>query len=69
VRGLLVVSEWEGVGKGGRLQVLTPKGVPLQVPRIGSGLGLAGISVSADEARVWVTGLQCSRVHALNVKH
>jgi len=45
VRGLLVVSE------GGRLQVLTPKGVPLQVIELGTSLS----GMCADEQRVWVT--------------
>ena len=55
VRGLLVVSE------GDRLQVLTPKGVPLQVLTLGSGLR----GVCADEQRVWVADVGESRVHAL----
>ena len=45
VRGLLVVSEPT------RLQVLTSKGVPLQVLKLG--VVLRGMCV--DERRVWVT--------------
>ena len=57
VRGLLVVSEYFV----GRLQVLTPKGVPLQVLTIG--VGLTG--VCADEARVWVANSMSHKVRAL----
>ena len=57
VRGLLVVSEDK------RLQVLTPKGVPLQVLTFGEGLR----GLCADEQRVWATdsGPVNDRVHAL----
>ena len=58
VRGLLVVSEREGK----RLQVLTPKGVPLQVIALGEPKGLC-----ADAQRVWATqGLH--DVHAFKIK-
>ena len=54
VRGLLVVSEAK------RLQVLTPKGVPLQVLTLGHNLG----GLCADEERVWVAD-EAHRVHVL----
>ena len=57
VRGLLVVSEDK------RLQVLTPKGVPLQVLTLGT--GLRGLCV--DEQRVWVADSPESKVHTLKV--
>ncbi len=44
VRGLLVV--WDAI----RLQVLTPKGVPLQVLTLGMSLN----GICAEEQRVWV---------------
>jgi len=53
VRGLLVVSEKT------RLQVLTPKGVPLQVLTLGSGLR----GLCADEERLWVADDGAHRVH------
>ena len=56
VRGLLVVSELA------RLQVLTPKGVPLQVLTLGT---LA--SLCANEERVWVTNVSSHQVHALKI--
>ena len=59
VRGLLVVSE----GGGKRLQVLTPKGVPLQVLPFGSWLR----GLCADEQRVWVADSGENRVHALKI--
>ena len=55
VRGLLVVSERK------RLQVLTPKGVPLQVISLGgdhSGL-------CADEERLWVADESADLVRVL----
>ena len=55
VRGLLVVSEET------RLQVLTPKGVPLQVLTLGAGLG----GLCADEERVWVVDEDANQVHVL----
>ena len=55
MRGLVVVSE------SNRLQVLTPKGVPLQVLTLGE--DLAGVCV--DESRVWVADVGVDRVHAL----
>ena len=58
VRGLLVVSEEK------RLQVLTPKGVPLQVLKLGEVLR----GLCADEQRVWVADFAESRVHALALK-
>ncbi len=65
VRGLLVVSE----EKSNRLQVLTPKGVPLQVLTLGEagryGEGLRGLC--ADEQRVWVTDTKAELVHVLKV--
>ena len=57
VRGLLVVSERN------RLQVLTPKGVPLQVLTLGE--GLRGMCV--DEQRVWVVDCMMDGVQALQV--
>ena len=58
VRGLLVVSE----AGGKRLQVLTPKGVPLQV--LGGFEGdLSGMC--ADEQRVWVADRNDNQVHVL----
>ena len=59
VRGLIVVSEEK------RLQVLTPKGVPLQVLTVGADADLAGIS--ANEECVWVTDVAMCRVHVLKV--
>ena len=55
VRGLLVVSEKK------RLQVLTPKGVPLQVLTLGYDLQ----RMCADEQRVWVADADASRVYEL----
>ena len=55
VRGLLVVSEDK------RLQVLTPKGVPLQVITLGVSL----FGLCADEQRVWVADPR-GKVHALS---
>ena len=61
VRGSLVVSEWAG----GRLQVLTLDGVPLQVlPLLGS--ALAGMCVTSD-GRVWVADGVKHAVHVLGV--
>ena len=57
VRGLVVVSEPQ------RLQVLTPKGVPLQVVPLAARAG----AVSASEDRVWVTDAGAHRVHVLKV--
>ena len=57
VRGLVVVSENE------RLQVLTPKGVPLQVLKVGGVLR----GMCADVERVWVTDVQKHQVHALEL--
>ena len=57
VRGLLVVSEPM------RLQVLTPKGVPLQVITLGTDLR----GLCADEQRVWVAGVFSHQVHALKI--
>ena len=62
VRGLLVVSDHLSQ----RLQVLTPKGVPLQVLNMGDGVGnLRGLC--ADEQRVWATDVDNFQVHALKV--
>jgi hypothetical protein len=47
VRGLLVVSEPK------QLQVLTPKGVPLQVL---TGSCLGGLCADEQRERVWVAG-------------
>ena len=58
VRGLLVVSEEK------RLQVLTPKGVPLQVLTLGGGL----CGLCADEQRVWVADRHADQVRALGLK-
>ena len=55
MRGLLVVLE------STRLQVLTPKGVPLQV--IAMGTGLRGLC--ADEQRVWVADRETNQVRVL----
>ena len=59
MRGLLVVSEPR------RLQVLTPKGVPLQVLTIGSELQ----GLCADDERVWVADGEryANTVHVLKV--
>ena len=61
VRGLLVVSEDR------RLQVLTLKGVPLQVLKLGKGLR----ELCADEQRVWVADAgqpgHPMQVHALKI--
>ena len=58
VRGLLVVSEFYGK----RLQVLTPKGVPLQVLTLGENLR----ALSVHEQRLWAVDVR-ARVHALKV--
>ena len=55
VRGLLVVSD------NRRLQVLTPKGVPLQVLTVCGGL----TGLCASEERVWATDVGSHRVHVL----
>ena len=55
VRGLVVVSEEK------RLQVLTLKGVPLQVLTLGTSLR----GLCADEKRVWVADRGADQVHAL----
>ena len=57
VRELLVVSEEK------RLQVLTPKGVPLQVIKLGSGLR----RMCADDQRVWVADRNANQVLALSI--
>ena len=57
VNGLVIVSEEK------RLQVLTPKGVPLQVLTLGE--GLRGMCV--DEQRVWVVDCMMDGVQALQV--
>ena len=59
VRGLLVVSEV----RGKRLQVLTPKGVPLQVLTLGDGLR----GMCTDGQRVWVTDVGEHKVHVLKI--
>ena len=56
VRGLLVVSDSK------RLQVLTPKGVPLQVLALGEDLR----GLCADAQRVWVAGSD-HQVHVLRL--
>jgi hypothetical protein len=62
VRGLLVVSEYRGT----RLQVLTPKGVPLQVLTLGSCLG--GLCADEPQQRVWAAGHgEHDVVHALRL--
>ena len=48
---------------GKRLQVLTPKGVPLQVLK----LGVVLRGMCADEQRVWVADFDTARVHALKI--
>ncbi len=63
VRGLLVVSDRDGNGDGKRLQVLTPKGVPLQVLTLGTSLR----RLCADEQRVWVADYGLDVVHVLKV--
>ena len=59
VRGLLVVSEER------RLQVLTPKGVPLQVLTLGAHL----TGNCADEEHVWVAEDGVHAVHVLKWSH
>ena len=59
-RGMLVVSEWSGE----RLQVLTPKGVPLQVLTLHTCLN----GVCSDDQRVWTAASQTSTVQVLKVK-
>ena len=58
VRGLLVVSEQK------RLQVLTPKGVPLQVLKLGMDLQ----RMCADEQRVWVADYRENKIHVLSIR-
>ena len=55
VRGLLVVSEQR------RVQVLTPKGVPLQVLELGGGLR----RMCADEQRLLVADCNENKIHVL----
>ena len=62
VRGLLVVSENDAVAEN-RLQVLTPKGVPLQVLTLGENLRRMCV---VDDKRVWVADAQSCVVHALS---
>ena len=59
VRGLLVVSEEK------RLQVLTPKGVPLQVLTLGEVL----CRLCADGERLWVADDYVHQVHVLKWSH
>jgi hypothetical protein len=49
------------VSESKRLQVLTPKGVALQVLT----LGFSFRGLCADEQRVWVTDALAHRVHVL----
>ena len=56
VRGLIVVSD-----DTTRLQVLTPKGVPLQVLTLGEGLH----GLCADEERLWVADESADLVRVL----
>jgi DNA-binding beta-propeller fold protein YncE len=60
IRGLLVVSSQSKTGAG-RLQVLTPKGTPLQVLALGSRLK----GMCADDQRLWVADAGDNRVHVL----
>ena len=60
VRGLLVVSEEK------RLQVLTPKGVPLQVLKLQASSFLYGLC--ADEERVWVADRGAHRVYTIKFR-
>ena len=62
VRGLIVVSEHGGTC----VQVLTPKGVPLQVLKLGT--GLRGLCADEQRNRVWVTNVYEHRVLALTLK-
>ena len=59
VRGLLVVSEISG----GRVQVLTPKGVPLQVLKFDGDL----YGICADEQHVWMADCDTHQVHVLQI--
>ena len=57
VRGLLVVADARG------LQVLTQRGVPLQVLSLGGGL----LGLCTNEQRLWVTGArtgEACRLHS-----
>jgi hypothetical protein len=75
VRGLLVVSEI------GRLQVLTPQGVPLQVLTLGdvrpsiymawrarAAALVRGLCADEQRGHVHVTGLDQGTVHALKLR-
>ena len=61
VRGLLVVAE----DSGHRVQVLSLKGVPLQVVPLGGVL----IGVCSDERQVWVADRVLNQLHVLKLQN
>ena len=58
LRGLVIVAEFQGQ----RVQLLTPRGVPLQVL---PSLGLRLTGVCCNDERVWVTDFGAHVVHVL----
>ena len=65
VRGLLVVSD----SMGKRVQVLTSKGVPLQVLNFNSRWDLlGGVCTSSNEDTVWVADFGSEVVRVLKLK-